>query len=189
MDKDTFYSVLTQMKYSETRPRLRLCSTWGGAKACGRQRANSQLLYCWLNHQTKAVGATSALRDIKYYWSKHHIWHLWTFWCFFFFVCQFINNHCCAVDGWNKSLLACEHIASTLWLSLQKTHSVCQWLHAASLSMSSQLSCYSGGPVTERSKGQISDLWSAAAAALELESPIIGSDRWSSLPPLYEHTP
>lgn len=43
--------------------------------------------------------------------------------------------------------------------------------------MSSQLSRYSGGPVTERSKGQISDLWSAAAAALEPESPIIDSDR------------
>lgn len=35
-----------------------------------------------------------------------------------------------------------------------------------SLSMSSQLSHYSGGPLTERSKGQIAELWMAAAAAL-----------------------
>lgn len=56
MDKDTFYSVLTQMKYSETGPRLRLYPT------CGRQ---SQLLRCWLKHQNKAKGVTSIPHDNK----------------------------------------------------------------------------------------------------------------------------
>lgn len=124
MGKDTFYSVLTQMKYCETGPRLRLYPTWVGAEACRWQGSRS--CYC-LKLQNKTVGVSVSHDNKILFVQTQNVTVVESL--VLFFVGQFINAYWCAAeaaDGCNKSLRTCEHIALTLWRSLQKSSQTAQ---------------------------------------------------------------